>query len=140
CEADLRQGLRTAIPQFGRSGIVRTQGTYSSDHIWFADDIFGLTAEWIEEFAAEVTRLNAATPFTMQSRVNLMRPDAVAALATARAREVWLGVESGSQKILDAMEKGSSVEEAIQATRNLRAAGIRVGWFIQLGYPGEEWE
>jgi anaerobic magnesium-protoporphyrin IX monomethyl ester cyclase len=53
---------------------------------------------------------------------------------------VWLGVESGSQKILDAMEKGSSVEEAVQATRNLRSAGIRVGWFIQLGYPGEEWE
>ena len=110
------------------------------DHIWFADDIFGLTAEWIEEFAADVTRLNAATPFTMQSRVNLMRPDAVAALAKARAREVWLGVESGSQKILDAMEKGSSVEEAVQATRNLRSVGIRVGWFIQLGYPGEEWE
>ena len=109
------------------------------DHVWFADDIFGLTAEWIEEFAEEVTRLNAATPFTMQSRVNLMRPDAVAALARARAKEVWLGVESGSQKILDAMEKGSSVEEAIQATRNLRSQGIRVGWFIQLGYPGEEW-
>jgi anaerobic magnesium-protoporphyrin IX monomethyl ester cyclase len=110
------------------------------DHIWFADDIFGLTAEWIEEFAAEVTRLDAATPFTMQSRVNLMRPDAVAALARARAREVWLGVESGSQKILDAMEKGSSVEEAVQATRNLRSQGIRVGWFVQLGYPGEEWD
>jgi anaerobic magnesium-protoporphyrin IX monomethyl ester cyclase len=69
-----------------------------------------------------------------------MRPDAVAALARARAREVWLGVESGSQKILDAMEKGSAVEEVVQATRNLRAQGIRVGWFVQLGYPGEEWD
>ena len=56
------------------------------------------------------------------------------------AKEVWLGVESGSQKILDAMEKGSSVEEAIEATRNLRSQGIRVGWFVQLGYPGEEWD
>jgi anaerobic magnesium-protoporphyrin IX monomethyl ester cyclase len=110
------------------------------DHVWFADDIFGLTTEWIATFASEVTRLNAATPFTMQSRVNLMSPDAVAALATAQAKEVWLGVESGSQKILDAMEKGSRVEEAIHATRNLKAQGIRAGWFIQLGYPGETWE
>jgi anaerobic magnesium-protoporphyrin IX monomethyl ester cyclase len=76
----------------------------------------------------------------MQSRVNLMKPEAVAALAEAGAEEVWLGVESGSQKVLDAMEKGSHVTEACAATRLLKAAGIRACWFIQLGYPGETWE
>ena len=110
------------------------------DHIWFADDIFGLTAEWIDEFAAEVAKQGARVPFMMQSRVNLMRPETVMALARAGAEEVWLGVESGSQKILDAMEKGTQVESARSATRTLKAHGIRACWFIQLGYPSETWE
>jgi anaerobic magnesium-protoporphyrin IX monomethyl ester cyclase len=110
------------------------------DHIWFADDIFGMTADWLESFAQEVSRRGARTPFSMQSRVNLMSGEAVDALAEAGAEEVWLGVESGSQKILDAMEKGSTVAEARAATRALKARGIRACWFIQLGYPGESWD
>jgi anaerobic magnesium-protoporphyrin IX monomethyl ester cyclase len=64
----------------------------------------------------------------------------VAALASAGAREVWLGVESGSQHILDAMDKGSTVEAARLATRTLKQHGIKACWFIQLGYPSESWE
>ena len=79
-------------------------------------------------------------PFTMQSRVDLMTPSAVAALAHAGAEEVWMGVESGAQKILDAMEKGTRVEQVRTATRLLRSHGIRPAWFLQLGYPGETWE
>jgi anaerobic magnesium-protoporphyrin IX monomethyl ester cyclase len=107
------------------------------DHVWFADDIFGLTAEWIEDFAHEVTQRDARTPFMMQSRANLMRPAAVAALRRAGAEEVWLGVESGSQKILDAMDKGTTIDDVRSATRALKANGIRACWFIQLGYLGE---
>ena len=110
------------------------------DHVWFADDIFGLTAEWIASFADEVTRQGARIPFMMQSRVNLMRPETVEALAMAGAEEVWLGVESGSQRILDAMEKGTQVDAARSATRTLKAHGIRACWFIQLGYPSETWD
>lgn len=110
------------------------------DHIWFADDIFGLKADWIEAFAGEVRRLDARVPFMIQSRSNLMRPAAVAALAEAGAEEVWMGVESGSQKILDAMDKGTTVEEARRATRTLKEHGIRACWFVQLGYPSETWE
>ena len=110
------------------------------DHVWFADDIFGLTPDWIDDFAREVTLRGARTPFMMQSRVNLMTPRAVDALHEAGAEEVWLGVESGSQKILDAMDKGMEVEQARAATRTLKARGIRACWFIQLGYLGEERE
>jgi anaerobic magnesium-protoporphyrin IX monomethyl ester cyclase len=140
-----------AKPTFGRGYEQRSarsvaeelrllKDTVAPDHIWFSDDIFGLTTDWLHDFAAEVTRLEARTPFMMQSRVNLMKRDAVAALAEAGADEVWLGVESGSQKILNAMDKGTRVEEAREATRNLKARGIRTCWFIQLGYPGESWE
>jgi anaerobic magnesium-protoporphyrin IX monomethyl ester cyclase len=139
-----------AKPVFGRRYTQRSAAAVAAemrhikneigaDHIWFADDIFGLTAEWIAEFAHAVAREGAETPFMIQSRVNLMRPDVVSALAAAGAEEVWLGVESGSQKILDAMDKGTRVEEARAATRALKARGIRACWFIQLGYPSETW-
>jgi anaerobic magnesium-protoporphyrin IX monomethyl ester cyclase len=118
----------------------RLRSAVAPDHLWFADDIFGLTAEWIEAFAAEVEARGAATPFTMQSRVNLMKPRVVEALARAGAEEVWLGVESGSQRILDAMDKGTRLEQIREATRNLRARGIKACWFIQLGYAGEAWD
>ncbi len=139
-----------AKPVFGRRYTQRSPAAVAAemrhlkneiapDHIWFADDIFGLTADWIAEFARAVAREGARTPFMMQSRVNLMRPDVVSALASAGAEEVWLGVESGSQKVLDAMDKGTRVEDARTATRTLKAYGIRACWFIQLGYPSEDW-
>jgi anaerobic magnesium-protoporphyrin IX monomethyl ester cyclase len=109
------------------------------DHIWFADDIFGLTARWIEQFSREVTSRQARTPFMIQCRVDLLTPEVVSALAASGAEEVWLGVESGSQRILDAMDKGTTVGEVRTATRALKAQGVRACWFLQLGYPTESW-
>jgi anaerobic magnesium-protoporphyrin IX monomethyl ester cyclase len=109
------------------------------DHIWFADDIFGLTERWIVEFSEAVSALDAHIPFMMQCRADLLRPTVARALADAGAEEVWLGVESGSQSVLDAMEKGTTVSEVRAATRALKSSGIRACWFLQLGYPGERW-
>lgn len=113
---------------------------YRPDHLWFADDIFGLRPPWVAEFAAEVEARDAAIPFTIQSRVDLMTDKAVAALARAGCGEVWLGVESGSQKILDAMDKGTRVEQIPLARERLRRAGIRACYFLQFGYPDEEFD
>jgi anaerobic magnesium-protoporphyrin IX monomethyl ester cyclase len=120
--------------------MLRLKHEVRADHIWFADDIFGLTERWIIEFADEVSRLGAHTPFMMQCRADLLRQSVAAALKRAGAEEVWLGVESGSQRILDAMDKGTTVDEIRGATRALRAHGIRACWFLQLGYPGETWD
>ena len=139
-----------AKPLFGRRYAQRSPGAVAEELrrlaaevgpelVWFADDIFGLSGRWIEEFADEVQRRGAVMPFTMQSRANLMTPGVVDALTRAGAQEVWMGVESGAQEILDAMDKGTRVEEVRFATRVLKAAGIRACWFIQLGYPGEGW-
>jgi anaerobic magnesium-protoporphyrin IX monomethyl ester cyclase len=51
--------------------------------------------------------------------------------------EVWIGAESGSQEILDAMDKGTKVEQIHEATRVLKSIGVRVAFFIQFGYIGE---
>jgi len=111
--------------------------TLKPDHIWFADDIFGLQPKWVVELASEVAVRDAAIPFMIQSRVDLMTEKAVAALARAGCVEVWLGVESGSQKILDAMDKGTELPLIPVARERLRAAGIKACYFLQLGYPGE---
>src|SRR5581483_5229236 len=107
------------------------------DHVWFADDIFGLQPKWVAEFAREVAARGASIPFTIQSRVDLMTQDAVDGLSRAGCVEVWLGAESGSQRILDAMDKGISVAEIPAVRERLRSAGIRTCFFIQFGYPGE---
>lgn len=110
------------------------------DHIWFADDIFGLRGQWVAEFAREVAARDAAIPFTIQSRADLMTERTVAALAQAGCAEVWMGAESGSQKILDAMDKGLRVETIGIARARLKAANIKIGFFLQFGYPGETLE
>jgi anaerobic magnesium-protoporphyrin IX monomethyl ester cyclase len=114
--------------------------TIRPDHIWFADDIFGLQPKWSVQFAEEVRARDASIPFMIQSRVDLMTPAAVEALARAGCREVWLGAESGSQKVLDAMDKGTRVEQIPVVRRRLRDAGIATGFFLQFGYPGETFE
>jgi anaerobic magnesium-protoporphyrin IX monomethyl ester cyclase len=109
------------------------------DHIWFADDIFGLRSDWLAQFARRVNELDAVIPFTMQSRCDLMTPVAVRALASSGCHEVWLGAESGSQRVLDAMEKEITVDEIRTARIALADVGVRCCLFIQFGYPGETW-
>jgi anaerobic magnesium-protoporphyrin IX monomethyl ester cyclase len=118
----------------------RLKYDFGAEHLWFADDIFGLRAKWVRDLAVEVEKLDAAVPFKMQSRVDLMTVDTVRALRRAGCAEVWLGVESGSQKILDAMDKGTRVEQIAKARENLRSEGIRACYFLQFGYQGETWE
>ncbi|MBI3264292.1 MAG: B12-binding domain-containing radical SAM protein [Acidobacteria bacterium] len=109
------------------------------DHFWFADDIFGLKPGWIEEFAALIEQQGLQTPFKCLLRTDLVDEGVASALKRAGCRTVWVGAESGSQKILDAMEKGARVADTYRATRQLREAGIEVGYFLQFGYPGEAW-
>jgi radical SAM superfamily enzyme YgiQ (UPF0313 family) len=112
---------------------------YGAEHLWFADDLFGLKPRWVRELAHEVEKLDAAVPFKMQSRVDLMTPENANALRRAGCAEVWMGAESGSQKILDAMDKGTRVDLIAKARENLRNEGIRACYFLQFGYPGETW-
>jgi radical SAM superfamily enzyme YgiQ (UPF0313 family) len=120
--------------------IERVQKLFAPDQLWFADDIFGLSGKWTREFAACVARRGARIPFRMQSRCDLMTRETVDALRRAGCIEIWMGAESGSQRILDAMDKGVRVEQIAQARENLRRHGIRACLFLQFGYLGEEWE
>lgn len=111
---------------------------YHFDHIWFCDDIFGLKPGWVKEFANLVEKENLGFTFKIQSRADLLvQENYIQALARAGCDNAWMGAESGSQKILDAMEKGTSIAQIYEATRLLKKYRIHPSFFIQFGYPGE---
>jgi anaerobic magnesium-protoporphyrin IX monomethyl ester cyclase len=109
------------------------------EHIWFGDDVFALNQHWVQQFAEEVTKRDAAIPFKIQSRADLMSESTVKHLKTAGCAEVWMGVESGAQAVLNAMDKGLNLSSVIAARRRLKEADIRACYFLQFGYPGETW-
>ena len=113
--------------------------TYGVEHIWFGDDVFALDRHWVEAFASAVEGHSEPLPFKIQSRADLLSKETVAALKRAGCAEVWMGAESGSQKILNTMTKGLSIEAIYEARRHLAHAGIRACFFLQFGYPGEGW-
>jgi len=133
-------GYRVRSPQRVACEMLRLKREFGAEHIWFADDIFALAPGWTHAFAEGVKTIGAAIPFKMQSRCDLMTRATVVDLRRAGCREVWMGAESGSQKILDAMDKGSRVEHIFQARENLRRHDIRACFFLQFGYPGETWK
>ncbi len=118
--------------------LLMLKAKYRFDHIWFCDDIFGLKPGWLPRFADLIEQHNLRFRFKMQGRVDLLlQEDNIKALARAGCENVWMGAESGSQKILDAMDKGTTVEQIHEATRLLKKNGIHPSFFIQFGYPGE---
>lgn len=111
---------------------------FNFDHIWFCDDIFGLKPGWVHEFADLVEKEQLRFSFKIQARADLLlQEDFIHDLARAGCENIWMGAESGSQKILDAMDKGTKVEQITEATTLLKKNNIHPSFFIQFGYPGE---
>lgn len=131
-----RYGARS--PQNVVEEIAWLKTHFAPDHIWFMDDIMGIQDRWIEEFADLLEAQDLQIPFKSLNRVDLLlRGKTIPALARAGAKIVWVGAESGSQKILDAMDKGTQVPQIYEATRQLHQHGVKVAFFLQFGYPGE---
>ncbi|HMG83524.1 MAG TPA: radical SAM protein [Ferruginibacter sp.] len=111
---------------------------YAFDHIWFCDDIFGLKPGWVNEFATLTEKENLHFKFKIQSRADLLvQENYIVDLTRAGCDNVWMGAESGSQKILDAMDKGTLVSQIYEATSLLKKHHIKPSFFIQFGYLGE---
>lgn len=132
------QTYNVRSPQSVAEEVALLGSTYGPDRLWFADDILGLEPGWMARYADALEARDARIPFKCQTRADLLvRDGEVASFARAGAHTVWIGAESGSQRVLDAMEKGTTVEQIREATRRLHAAGVGVGFFLQFGYPGE---
>lgn len=114
---------------------------FKVDHVWFCDDIFGLKPQWVQDFAARVQEKDLVFRYMIQSRVDLiLKENTAECLAASGCDVVWLGAESGSQKILDAMDKEIQVDQIYAARKRLGEAGVRCAFFLQFGYLGENKE
>jgi anaerobic magnesium-protoporphyrin IX monomethyl ester cyclase len=121
--------------------IKKWQQAFGFSHVWFADDIFGLKPSWVIEFAEWTKKENLKINYKIQSRADLLiEPKYVEALAASGCAEVWMGAESGSQKILDAMDKGTTVAQIREARTLLKKYGIKASFFLQFGYLDEHME
>lgn len=131
----------TRSPENVVKELIMLKEKYHYDHIWFCDDIFGLKPGWVKEFAELIEKENLTLKFKMQGRVDLLlKENTIRDLARAGCDNIWMGAESGSQKILDAMDKGTTVQQIFEATRLLKSNRIKPSFFIQFGYPGETYE
>lgn len=128
-------------PQAIAKQIKEWQSKFGFTHVWFADDIFGLKPNWLKQFAEAVKNEGLKIRYKVQSRADLLvEEENIKYLAESGCDTVWMGAESGSQKILDAMDKGIKVEEIKKARALLKQYKIRTAFFLQFGYLGETME
>jgi radical SAM superfamily enzyme YgiQ (UPF0313 family) len=136
---------------FGRKYRIRTpensaeemkllKNVFSPDFIRVVDDITGVQKNWVLKWSQEVIKRNAIIPFECLTRVNLASEDMLKALKDMGCEKIYFGAESGSQKVLDAMEKGITVEQIYKASELCKKLGIKTYFFMMVGYPGEEIE
>jgi len=111
---------------------------YHPDMAWMADDVFTIHPGWLSQYAAELNRRSLKIPFECISRADRLNPKVIETLAEMGCFRVWIGSESGSQRVLDAMERGVTVEEVQSAVKLCRTHGIQTGMFLMWGYEGEE--
>ncbi len=111
--------------------------TYRPDRVWFTDDILAIDREWILSLCEAIRGADLGMGYHALCRADLMDDEVLSAMRAAGFRQVYYGVESGSQCVLDAMDKRTTVEGLRRASAATRSAGIDQHWFIMLGYPGE---
>jgi radical SAM superfamily enzyme YgiQ (UPF0313 family) len=113
---------------------------YDPEMIWLADDVFTIHHGWLFDYAAEMRRRGLSRPFECITRADRMNEKVAAVLAELGCFRVWIGSESGSQRILNAMQRGVTVEQVQAAVASCKRNGIQTGMFLMWGYDGEEIE
>ncbi len=111
---------------------------FAPDQVWFVDDMFTINRAWVHRFCERVVARGAVTPFYLIGRPESLDAEMVSALRRAGLYRMYLSAESGADHVLDAMRKETSVAQIEQGARLLRSAGVELGVFVMLGYPGEE--
>jgi radical SAM superfamily enzyme YgiQ (UPF0313 family) len=113
------------------------KNTYNPDAIWFVDDVFTVSHKWLKEFADEVAARKIVFPYEIITRADRLNEETIDLLKASGCFRVWIGAESGSQKIIDAMDRRVDVNVVREMIQLAQKKGIQAGTFIMLGYPGE---
>lgn len=128
---------RRRSPAVVADEIESVMATYNPDTFWFVDDVFTISPKWLRGFADEMTARNLKMQYECITRADRMSEETVELLVRSGCYRVWIGAESGSQKIIDAMDRRVEVTRVQEMIRLCKRHGIETGTFIMLGYPGE---
>lgn len=129
---------RRRSPKLVVDEIVWLQEHYDFDMIWFVDDVFTINHKWLHEFVTELAGRKVKVAYEIISRADRVTEEVLALLQQSGCFRVWIGAESGSQKIIDAMDRRVKVEQVRETIKMVKQYGMEAGTFIMLGYPGEE--
>ena len=113
------------------------QSKYNPDSLWFVDDVFTISHKWLHEFHAELKRKNICIPYECITRADRMNEEVISLLKETGCFRVWIGAESGSQKVIDLMDRRVDVNQVREMIQLTKKYSIEAGTFIMLGYPGE---
>lgn len=117
--------------------IIQLQKNYTFDNIWFVDDVFTISHKWLSEFAEEIRTRNVKVSYEIITRADRMNVEVIDLLVQSGCFRVWIGAESGSQEVIDAMDRRVDVKQVREMIKLSRKKGLQAGTFIMLGYPGE---
>jgi len=132
------QSYRRRPADLVASELLMLKNTYNPDTVWFVDDVFTVSHKWIKSFHEEVIKQDAIIPFECITRAERLTDEILQLLKEAGCYRIWIGAESGSQKIIDAMDRRVDVDVVKEAIQKTNAVGMETGTFIMVGYPGED--
>jgi radical SAM superfamily enzyme YgiQ (UPF0313 family) len=110
---------------------------YNPDAIWFVDDVFTVSHKWLTEFHSEIIKQNAIIPFECITRAERLNDEILQLLKEIGCFRIWIGAESGSQKIIDLMDRRVDINHVKKMIQDTNAIGIKTGTFVMVGYPEE---
>lgn len=128
---------RRRSPKLVADELAMIRERYNPDTIWFVDDVFTINHRWLAEFADEMTGRGITIPYECITRADRLNEKSIELLRRSGCFRVWIGAESGSQRVLDAMDRRVTVEQVRSMIQLSKRHGIETGTFIMLGYPGE---
>lgn len=131
------QSYRRRSPENVCDELENLRANYDFDTVWFVDDVFTVSHKWLTAFRDELERRNLKVPFECITRADRLTEEVIGVLRACGCFRVWIGAESGSQRIIDAMDRRVEVGQVREMIRAARRNGIQAGTFIMLGYPGE---
>ncbi len=131
------QSYRRRSPALVAQEMKTLKDNYNPDTIWFVDDVFSVSHKWLEDFKDELKKQDAIIPFECITRADRMTEEVIDWLVEAGCFRIWIGAESGSQRVINLMDRRVDVNYVSDMIKLTKKKGIEAGTFIMLGYPGE---
>ncbi len=128
---------RRRIPEKVVEELIQIKNDYNPDSLWFVDDVFTISHKWLTTFRDELKKQNIIIPYECITRADRLNEEIIQMLKETGCFRVWIGAESGSQKVIDLMDRRVDVNQVRDMIKLTKKHGIEAGTFIMLGYPGE---